>query len=150
MADRPIWRPNAYSKDKWNALSRDEQIQWWKRQAAPKSPPSPLKIVKLFERGIVTENHLCIAVLESLTDTNIREFVEGCPANILQVISHYAQKCPNDDDDTGWEQKMQIASTPYHPPWVTEDEIKQSRLETDRRFREGVRLLRHQLLRCGS
>jgi hypothetical protein len=144
MSEGPIWRPNSFTPDEWEKLSREKQLQSWKDR--PSTGPSlhPLNAVRLYDKGVITHAEIRIFVFENLTDRNIHEFFADCPVDVMLQLQQSVSQLPADDDADGWAKMVRISGICY-APWVTPDEIRQDQAERDRRFREGVRLFRFAL-----
>jgi hypothetical protein len=141
MSERPIWRPNSFTPDEWNRLSREDQIRWWKDRQPKPQRLDPMKAIRLFRMGTITALEMPGFVFVNLTKENVQQFLGGCPSEELQVLRQKAASLPANADEEGWSRLVSIQSA-CHDPWVTEDEIRQDRQETDRRFRQGVELFR--------
>jgi hypothetical protein len=144
MNERHIWRPNSFTPEEWEKLSREQQITWWKDQVEPepKGPAiHPLWAVRGYAKGIITKAECLAFVFTRLTEGNEKEFLVGCPADVLRQLQEEADRLPANDDDQGWGQLISIESACYFP-WVTDQEIQQGQKETRRRFREGVAVFR--------
>ena len=141
MSDRLIYRPNHFTPDEWDNLSREQQIRWWKDRQPKRSSPHPRKGLRLYAKGTITKAEIPGFVFDNLTEDNLEEFIGSCPEDVLQLLRNTAASFPADGDDQGWSQLVRIQGVCY-PPWVTQEEIRQELQERDRRFREGVRVLR--------
>jgi hypothetical protein len=145
MREQPIiYRPNSFTQEEWDALSRDEQIRWWGgRKPKDAAPPNPLRAVERYRQGIVTKVEFYRLVFERLTEGNVREFVEKCPADLRLLLSQDAANYPPDDDDERWGQCRRIQAVCFRP-WdtPTKEEFEAAGRETIRLIRQGVRLFR--------
>jgi hypothetical protein len=141
MTQRPIHRPNSFTPEEWDRLSREEQIQWWEKQQPEAEHLGPFEAVLLYRKGHLTAGELPVFVFDHLTDEHGRKLFAASPYEVLQLLRRTAASLPADDDEEGWRQLVRIESVCY-PPWVTEEEIRRSRQDRDRRFREGVRIFR--------
>ena len=144
MNERLIWRPNAFTPEEWDKLSRDQQIVWWKDQEdrEQKGPPMhPLRATRLYRKGIITEAEISTFVFVHLTEENVQEFLDACPADFLQQLREKAGQLPANDDNQGWGQLVSIEGVSYLS-WVSGEEIQQRQQERRRRFREGVQTFR--------
>ena len=136
MKDRPILRPNAISPNEWDNLSRENQIQWWKDHSTPTKPSHPLRAITLYKKGMIAKSEIPIFVFERLTVDNVREFIEGCPTELLTLLQAKAKKLPADDDDDGWKNVI-IHHGAKYAPWIPMEDIREAEEESDRRYREG-------------
>src|SRR4051794_27763418 len=124
MNERLIYRPNSFTPEEWDALSRDQQIKWWKDQTSrePKGLPiHPLRAVRLYRKGIITQAEILSVAFMHLTEENMQEFLDGCPAEVLQKLQETVDLLPANDDDQGWSQLVSIEAGSY-APWVTDEE----------------------------
>ena len=116
MKQRIIWRPNSFSIEEWDRLSREEQIRWWKdREPKPGLPRHPLEVAGLYERGVVTKHEVGTFVFLRLTDENVHEFLEGFPVDLLTEVQSHADRLPADDDDKAWGELVFFVAACYSP-----------------------------------
>jgi hypothetical protein len=145
-----IWRPNCFSPQEWDRLSRDEQIHWWRDQTTPSGLPlDPIKVVELYRRGVITLNEFTISVFKYMTESNILDFLRDCPEDLLIALRKESDRLPADDDAPGWGRLITISSASY-VPWVTPEEIERCREEQRARYRDGLRLFRKAATGWGS
>ena len=90
---------------------------------------------------MITQSELPIFVFEHLSPEYVSEFTASCPPELLTLLQAEAKKLPADDDDDGWENVM-IHHGGTYAPWVSVEEIREAEAESDRRYREGVKLFR--------
>lgn len=140
MNERLIPRPNAFSIESWEALSREEQIRWWKAQPQPERRPFTSATIPRLER-MCNWAELMITVFENLTEDNVQEVLAGCPPHIFLALRKESDELPLDSDDDGWN-RLLFGKAICYAPWVTDDEIREFELESRRSFRDGVRLFR--------
>jgi hypothetical protein len=140
--ERLIWHPNEISPEEWNELSREQQIQWW-RDRQPKHVPvkNPLRHINYFKEGKQTLVGVIAGIFDHLTDENIMEFIDNCPAEVMHALISKAETMPPDGDDNGWEQVLVFSGACY-APWVTAEEIKESERRQRQDFRDGIRVFR--------
>ncbi len=82
-----IWRPNEIPLERWEALSRADQIKWWKdRQGPPAPKPHMKKAIRLWNRGMITQHEFLSFVANSATLDEIEEFVRECPPDLLATL----------------------------------------------------------------
>jgi hypothetical protein len=145
-----IFRPNSFTRDEWDNLSREQQIQWWKDQQ-PKSvrPVDPLRFVEHYSKGITTRNELKFAVFRCIVPANIHAFLDGCPPDILQDLNQFATTFPEDDDEQQWQQTIFIQGR-TEAPWTTAEEIEKEDEERKKCFREGLRIFRENTRNTGN
>ena len=141
MNERPIWRPNSFTVEEWENLGREEQVQWWKAQNIRSPPAPPSKGIELYLKGAITLIELPGFVFGRLTLQNVEQFLLTCPADVLELLRRQSDRLPAEDDDEGWGTMRTFRSGCY-APWVSEEEIKESQLESDRRFRQGLKVFR--------
>ena len=140
--ERLIWRPNAVPPNVWEAMSREDQIAWWKAQ--PTAPPQPKRRMKeaisLYNKGAITVGEFVCLVYKLAAPDEIEEFVSACPADLLsglkESLANYG------DDESTWPRTFYIAS---YAPWVTPKETEESRQLEQQSIWDGVRLLKE----CG-
>lgn len=139
--DRPIWRPNAIPLRKWEAMSREEQIRWWKDHAPPPSAKPHMKIaISLYNKGNITEHEFCSFVARLAVSEEIDEFLLKCPPELLEVLkSQLAEYGP---DESEWPRTYYMAS---YFPRVAPEEILDSQRREQEQIRNGVRLLKQYL-----
>jgi hypothetical protein len=102
-------------------------------------PLSPLKFIEVCRKhGLPFE---VLGVFFGLTEGNISEFLNGCPADVLNDLRNAAARYPADADDEGWGSLVYIGSA--YAPSLTGEQMRESRAEAMRRFREGVRVFRN-------
>lgn len=141
MSEIPIWQPNSFTVQAWEALGREEQIRWWKAQDIG-SPPAPPSVgVELYLKGVITLMELPSFVFERLTLQNVEQFLATCPADVLEILRRQSDRLPTEDDHEGWGTMLTIRPGCY-APWVSEAEIRESELESDRHFRQGLKAFR--------
>ena len=102
------------------------------------SPPS--KGIELYLKGAITQSELPIFVFERLTQQNVEQFLATCPADVLELLRRHADRLPAEGDD-GWG-KFRTFHMGSYAPWVSAEEIRESELESDRRFRQGLKVFR--------
>jgi hypothetical protein len=148
MDEQPIiWRPNCFTREEWDGLSREQQIQWckdhWHEGRSPRDPRqyNPLRPVRLYENGTLTQSELVHYVFEHITQDNVDAFLSECPADILLRLRRCANKFPNDDDEERWGRFYFIEGRCF-PPWVSAEEIQKADEERMQYFREGLRVFR--------
>ena len=139
--ERPIWRPNSFTVEAWDNLGREEQIRWWEAQETRSPPPEPSKGVEAYLKGTISRAELPTIIFERLTLTNVNEFLTTCPADVLEFLRMPADELPADGDDEGWGKLISILGGCY-APWVTNEEIRDSQLDSARQFRQGVHVFR--------
>ena len=145
MAERIIWRPNSFTVEEWEGLSREQQIDWWKNpssQGFQQSSPHPSRAIKNLRNDFITEKEFLWYVYRTLTPSNLPEFIADCPQHLLSLLKDDAHQFPPDNDDEGWSNVIFIHAGACYAPWVTREDIEAGRREEHRRLREGVRLIR--------
>lgn len=137
--ERLVWRPNAVPPDVWEAMSREDQIAWWKAQ--PKAPPQPKRRMKeaisLYDKGIITVGGFVCLVCELAAPEEIEEFVTACPPDLLVALKE--SLASYSEDESTWPRTF---SSACYAPWATPEEIEESRREEQLRIWDGVRLLK--------
>jgi hypothetical protein len=137
--ERLIWRPNAIPLVVWEAMSREDQIAWWKAQ--PKAPPQPKRHMKeaisLYDKGMITVAGFVCLVCKLAASDEIEEFVAACPSDLLAALKE--SLASYGEDESAWPQTFYIAS---YTPCVTPEEIEESRRQEQQRIWDGVRLLK--------
>ncbi len=144
MKERLIHRPNEFTAEEWESLTREQQIAWCKTDMArkPKGPPlDPLIYVQMFEEGSLTTFDTAIRVFEHLTVGNLATVIAGCSPPALSALTEVAARFPGDSDDLGWTQKLFVRMVAY-APWVTAEDIQRIEEQQSRQLRDGVRLFR--------
>ena len=141
--ERLIWRPNAVLLDVWEVMSREDQIAWWKAQ--PKPLPEPKRrmteAITLYNKGFITAGDFVCLVYKLAAPDEIKEFVSACPADLLSKVKE--SLVSYGEDESAWPRNFYSAS---YAPWVTPEEIEESRQEEQQRIWDGVRLLK----KCGQ
>ena len=116
--ERLIWRPNAVPPDVWEAMSREDQIAWWKTQ--PKAPPQAKRHMKeailQYNKGIITVHEFIVIVCKLAATDEIKEFVSECPADLLYKVNE--SLASYGEDESNWPRSFYIAS---YAPWVTQE-----------------------------
>jgi hypothetical protein len=135
---RIIWRPNEIPLEQWEAMSRADQIQWWKdRQGPPDPRPQMKKAIRLYHRGIITQHEFPQFVAKWATPDEIESFVRDCPAELLarlhEELDHYGP------DETRWPRTFHSGC---YAPWVTPEEIKEAQRQEQESIWNGMRLLK--------
>lgn len=133
-----IWRPNEVSPDAWEAMSREEQIGWWKAQRDPPRPRSRMQdAIGHYARGNFTETDFVTFVTQHAEPEDIEEFVRRCPPDLLAILRDALASYG--EDESAWPRTFCIST---RAPWVTAEEARNA----DRRWQEqiwrGVRLLK--------
>ena len=141
---RIVWRPNSFTPEEWDALSRDEQIQWYKdNKPKDRLPSNPQQAVEAYFEGALTDGEFQFRVFERVTEDNVQEFVEKCPPDVQIFLRQQTLDYPPDEDDEGWGQ-LRIIQSYCYSPWAepTREEIQEAEKESIRLVRQGVRLFR--------
>lgn len=146
MRERIIYRPNAIPAAEWEALSREEQIRWWtEREPPPGPPPDPLKEllkeVHRYRRGVLRDSDFISGVFPQLTEQVVREFVEQCPPDLLQILQATSDSLPPETDTVAWGEMVSVGGFCF-APWVTPEDIQRIQVERTQRFRRGLRAFR--------
>lgn len=136
--ERLIWRPNAVSPEAWEAMSREEQINWWKAQRSPARPKSHVKeAISHYAKGHFTEIDFVTFVSEHVEPEEIEEFVRACPPDLLAILRDAL--ADYGEDESVWPRTFHAGS---HFPWVTPEEIGESTRRKQEQIWRGVRLLK--------
>jgi hypothetical protein len=137
--ERLIWRPNAVPLDVWEAMSREDQIAWWKAQpkALPQPKPRMKEAIPLYNKGMITVGGFVCLVCELAAPDEIEEFVTACPPDLLAALKE--SLASYGEDEGTWPRTFYSAS---YAPWVTPEEIEGSRRQEHQRIWDGVRLLK--------
>jgi hypothetical protein len=144
--ERLIWRPNGISLDQWEKMSREDQIKWWKdhqekdRQESPRPKPHMKEAISLYDRGVITQTEFCVRVAKSAALEEIGEFVRECPPELMSTLKEDLDQYG--PDESRWPRYYSIAS---FWPWVTPEEIEESRRREQEQIWNGVRLLKERL-----
>jgi len=121
--DHLIWRPNAIAPDDWEALTREEQIAWWKAQQKPPGLKRHMKeAIALYDEGNITLGDFISLVYKLAVPEEIEEFVRVCPPDMLAALKE--SLAIYGDDEKAWPRTYSIAA---HFPWVTPEEIEKSK-----------------------
>ena len=122
--ERLIWRPNAVPPDVWEAMSREDQIAWWKAQ--PKAPSKPKRRMKdaitQDNKGIITIGEFVCLVYKLAAPDEIEEFVSACPAELLSKLKESLGSYG--EDESAWPRTFYSAC---YAPRVRPEEIEESR-----------------------
>lgn len=137
--ERLIWRPNNIPLDVWEAMSREDQIAWW--DAAFKAPPQPKphmkKAIYQYQRGATTKHGFLGDVYALAAEDEMVEFLEVCPADLLSLLKESLAGFGPEKSD--W---PRILSSACHAPWVTMEQIEESRRREQQQIWDGVRILK--------
>lgn len=140
MKERLIWCPNEISLEEWEAMSRDDQIAWWKKDIEPDGPRQKIHMVKaieLYQEGSITGMELVSWAMKYAAVDEIEAFVAACPPDILADLKeHLAHYGP---DEPKWPRTFCMSS---YFPWVTPEEIAESKRKEQEQIWAGVRLLK--------
>jgi hypothetical protein len=99
-------------------------------------------VIELWEKGVLTEGEFCIWVLQGLTEENVAEFIEKCPADLRLRLSEWVMRLPADSaDDEAWRWPM-YGFAGIIDRSLSEEELAAISNEEKRRFRQGVKLFR--------
>jgi len=62
MKERLIWCPNEIPVEEWEAMSREDQIAWWKNhiEGKPRQKLRMEKVIDLYHDGSITQHELVI------------------------------------------------------------------------------------------
>jgi hypothetical protein len=142
--ERLIWRPNEISPAAWEALTREEQIHWWKSRRAPAQPKAHMaEAVALYDEGNITEGEFVTRVLQLAAPEEIEGFVRACPPGLLAALRE--SLTAYGEDEAAWPRTFRMAS---YCPWVTAGEIEESQRREQQEIWCGVRLLKEYFSRC--
>jgi hypothetical protein len=139
--ERLIWRPNEISPEEWDALSREEQIQWWKDLEAsrPKrAKPHMIHAVDVYNRGDITKTEFGNYVCRLAIRDEMEEFIRLCPPDLMAEIKRMLANHPG-DDQTKWPRTFYIAC---YAPWVTAEQIEESKRKEQEQTWNGIRILK--------
>ena len=144
MREQLIWRPNAIPLDVWEAMSRDDQIAWWKAQEKPREPKRHMKVaISMYKKGFITLGEFVCLVYKLAAAEEIEEFMRLCPAEMLAALKESLTSY-GDDEET-WPRLIYGAC---YDPWVPPEEIEESRRQEQERIWAGVRLLKQYVAKC--
>jgi hypothetical protein len=142
--ERLIWRPNAIPLDVWEAMSREDQIAWWKAQEKPPEPKRHMKVaISMYKKGLITLGGFVCLAYELAAAEEIEEFMRLCPADMLATLKE--SLATYRDDEKTW---PRFFSSACYAPSVTPEEIEDSRRQEQERIWDGVRLLKQYLAKC--
>ncbi len=143
-----IWRPNAIPPEVWEGMNRQDQIAWWESQS--KEPPKPKRHMKgaisHYNKGIITVDGFVCLVCKLAAPDEIEEFVSACPTDLLSALKE--SLASYGEDESRWPRTFFSAN---YAPWVTPEEIEESRRQEQQQIWDGVRLLKkwgHVLTSC--
>ena len=137
--ERLLWRPNEISREEWEAMSRADQIKWWKdhQDKTPYTKPHMIEAVELYNKGFITQMEFSSFVAKSIAPEELEEFIQACPPDLLAVLKE--SLASYGDDETKWPRTFSIAS---YVPWITTEEINESRRQEQEQIWRGVRILK--------
>ena len=98
----------------------------------------------MYDKGVLTATEVPGFVFENLTDSNVQEFMLGCPPHILEMLREAVDRLPAEEDDERWGKCRRIDGVSY-APWVSIEAIERQREWRDRQFRYGLRVFREAL-----
>jgi hypothetical protein len=142
--ERLNWRPNEISPAAWEAMTREEQIHWWKSRTAPLWPkPHMAEAITLYDKGNITLSEFVARVLELAVPEEIEGFLRACPPGLLGALRE--SLAAYGEDEAAWPRTFCMAS---YFPWVTAEEIESSQRREQEAIWSGVRLLKEYFSRC--
>ncbi len=142
--ERLIWCPNEISPAAWEAMTREEQIQWWKSRTAPQRPKATMaEAVALYDKGYITVSEFVTRVLELAVPDEIEGCVRACPPELLAALRE--SLAVYGEDEAAWPRTFRMGS---YFPWVTAEEIEESKRREQQAIWSGVRLLKEYFSRC--
>ena len=143
-----IWRPNAIPQAEWDAKSRDEQISWWRNNSTTderETKCSMLDVPAHYEKGTITLNECINLIFKRANHEETPQFLIECPDEILialrEQLLHYIG-----DDHQNWPRTYYMGS---HAPWVSPEEIADSRNAEQLELWNGIAILKHHLRNGG-
>jgi hypothetical protein len=141
MKERLIWRPNEILPEHWEAMSREEQIQWWKDHAkTPLRKPHMKKVIRLYQRGDMPPAEFCSCVMTFAAPDEIAEFVRVCPPELMALLKE--ELAHSGPDESKWPRTYHLSC---YAPWVTAEQIAESQRQEQEQIWNGVRLLKQYL-----
>jgi hypothetical protein len=93
--------------------------------------------ISVYNKGVLTAGGFVSVVYMLAAPGEIEEFVRACPADLLSLLKE--SLADYGEDESTWPRTFCIAS---YAPWVTPEEIEESRRQEQQRIWDGVRLLR--------
>jgi len=136
--ERLIWRPNEIAPRVWEAMSREDQIAWWKAQQQPSAPKLPMRaLIGEYDEGNLTLSGFVCYVCQLAAVDEIDDFMRACPEDLLAELRNAL--AAYGDDENNWPRTFHIAC---HAPWVTDAEIVESQRREQERIWLGVKLLK--------
>jgi hypothetical protein len=97
--------------------------------------------ISLYNKGIITVSGFVCLVYKLAAPDEIGEFLSACPADLLSKLKE--SLASYGADESAWPRTLYDAC---YAPWVTPEEIDESRREEQERIWDGVRLLK----KCGQ
>jgi hypothetical protein len=136
--DRLIWRPNELSTEDWEAMSRAEQINWWKARTERVPPKRRMsEAIRLYQEGNITSGEFATLSMRLAALDELDEFVRACPPELLMTLRD--SLAAYGDDEAAWPRTFFMGS---HFPWVGAEEIEDSNRREQEQIWRGVRLLK--------
>jgi len=136
--ERLIWRPNEVPLERWEAMSREQQVQWWKdRKQPPRPKPHMVRAIELYNQGEITQNEFGFSVCKLAIREEVEEFVHQCPPALMSQLKRMLASYG--EDESRWPRSFSICC---YAPWVTDEEIMQSQKREQEQIWNGVRLLK--------
>jgi hypothetical protein len=136
--ERLIWRPNEISPQVWEAMTRAEQVDWWKARMAPARPKAPMtEAVSLYHEGNITQGEFVTLVLQLAAPEEIEDFIRACPPELLAVLREALASYG--DNEAAWPRTFRMSS---YFPWATPEVIAESNRREQEDIWRGVRLLK--------
>jgi hypothetical protein len=137
--ERLIWRPNVIPPDVWEAMTREDQIGWWKSrpEELPKSKRHMNEAIAQYNKGFLTVDDFVCLVCKLAVPGEVEEFVSACPAELISALKESLANYG--DDENTWPRTFHSAC---YAPWETPQEIEESARQEQQRIWDGVRLLK--------
>jgi hypothetical protein len=99
--------------------------------------------VALYDKGNNTVSEFVTRVLELAVPDEIEGFVRACPPELLAALRE--SLATYGEDEAAWPRTVRMAS---YFPWVTAEEIEESKRREQQTIWSGVRLLKEYFSRC--
>jgi hypothetical protein len=137
--ERIIWQPNEIPLEEWEAMSRADQINWWKSRQAKTlhKKPHMKRAIDLYNKGTLTETGFFTFVATNAVPKEIEQFVKVCPPDLLAKLKEYLTE--HGEDEQKWPRTYSIRT---YFPWVTPEEIEETERREQEQLWNGVRLLK--------
>lgn len=137
MKERIIYRPNCFTLEQWEALSREVQITWWNEEASKPGAPKITKILAGLQRMSFGNSEAARFIIYNTNADDITAGFTIIPEDIVKFIRGEIRNTPSDSDDKAWAQIVFFCSTQAHGS-TTSAQLAEIRQQDKQMFRGAV------------